>query len=112
MRPPSMISSSPRMKRAPRKTASNPRTSASAGARARAANDGLHVDQQRLVQELEIHKIELEMQNRALLEARAVLEESRARYAELYDYAPVGHMTLDSKGVIQEINLASAALLG
>jgi len=67
---------------------------------------------QRLVQELEVHQIELEMQNSELLRTREELELSRNRYAELYDFAPVGYFTFDSCGVIREVNLTGAQLLG
>jgi PAS domain S-box-containing protein len=77
-----------------------------------ASNDSLHYEHMRKVHELEVHQIELELQNRALREAQATLEDSSARYAELYNYAPVGHITLDDEGKIKELNLASAALLG
>lgn len=66
----------------------------------------------RLVHELQVHQIELEMQNRQLREAQAELETSRARYADLYDFAPVAHFTFDPSGVVKEVNLAGAALLG
>jgi PAS domain S-box-containing protein len=66
----------------------------------------------RLIHELEAHKIELEMQNQALREDRDQLEKSRSRYAELYDYAPVGHVTLDRTGAIEELNVAAATMLG
>jgi PAS domain S-box-containing protein len=69
-------------------------------------------EHQRMIHELEIHKIELEMQNQALREDREQLEKSRARYAELYDFAPVGHLTLDISGTITELNFACAELLG
>jgi two-component system sensor histidine kinase UhpB len=65
-----------------------------------------------VVQELHAQRIELEMQNRALREARQALEESRDRYAQLYDFAPVGYVTLDRAHCITEINLTGAALLG
>ena len=67
---------------------------------------------QRLLQDLQIHQIELEMQNRELCEAQALLEQSRDRYADLYDFAPVGYMSLNAKGHILEMNLTGAALLG
>ncbi|MDP3478123.1 MAG: PAS domain S-box protein [Desulfoprunum sp.] len=67
---------------------------------------------QRLVHELEVHQIELEMQNAELLQARDELEVSRNTYAELYDFAPVGYFTLDARGLIREVNLTGAQLLG
>ncbi|HET6282121.1 MAG TPA: ATP-binding protein [Polyangia bacterium] len=67
---------------------------------------------QRLIADLRVHQIELEMQNRQLREAQQELEESRARYAELYDFAPIGYCTFDATGHILAINLTGAALLG
>ncbi|MBU4262681.1 MAG: PAS domain S-box protein [Proteobacteria bacterium] len=69
-------------------------------------------EQQRLVHELEVHQIELEMQNAELLQARDELEVSRNTYAELYDFAPVGYFTFDTHGLIRKTNLAGAKLLG
>ena len=66
----------------------------------------------RLLHELQVHQIELEMQNRDLREARGQIEEARDRYADLYDFAPVGYMILDENGVIEEINLTGASMLG
>lgn len=62
--------------------------------------------------ELEVHKIELEVQNDELLRVQEELELSRNRYAELFDFAPVGHFTFDARGVIREVNLTGTRLLG
>jgi len=66
---------------------------------------------QALVHQLEIHQVELEMQNEELRQARGELEISRNNYAELYDFAPVGYFTFDARGIIREVNLAGAQLL-
>ncbi len=58
-----------------------------------------------------VHQVELEMQNRALRDAQERLETSRARYADLFDFAPVGYLTLLPDGHIEEINLTGSALL-
>lgn len=65
-----------------------------------------------LVHELQVHQIELEVQNRELQESQHQLEEARDRYADLYDFAPVCYLTLDDLGCIREINLTGATLLG
>ncbi|UHD17061.1 PAS domain S-box protein [Thiocapsa bogorovii] len=75
------------------------------------AGNGSH-ELTRLVHELQVHQIELEQQNRELLAMREVLEESRERYADLYDFAPVGYLSIDVVGRIQDINLTGAKLLG
>jgi PAS domain S-box-containing protein len=67
---------------------------------------------QRLVHELEVHQIELEMQNAELRQAREELELSRNKYLELYDFAPIGYFTFDMQGRIREVNLTGAKLMG
>ena len=65
-----------------------------------------------LLHELRVHQIELEMQNEELQRAQLLMEESRDRYVDLYEFAPVGYITLKSNGMIAEANLAGAAMLG
>jgi signal transduction histidine kinase len=79
---------------------------------ASAPRDGAPQDQERLNHELQVHQIELEMQNEELRRVRDELEASLARSTELYDFAPVGYVTLDGKSSILEINLAGAGMLG
>ena len=65
-----------------------------------------------LLQSLHDHQIELEMQNEELRNAHIALEESRTRYLSLYEFAPVGYLTLTQEGLIDEINLTGTTLLG
>ena len=69
-------------------------------------------DLQRLVHELQVHQIELEMQNEELKRAQSEIAESREKYLDLYDFAPVGCFSFDRNGVITEANLAGASLVG
>jgi PAS domain S-box-containing protein len=66
----------------------------------------------RLLHELSVHQIELEMQNEELRLAQEELETARARYCDLYDLAPVGYFVLSEKGSILEANLRAATLFG
>ncbi|MGH7181584.1 MAG: PAS domain-containing protein [Nitrospiraceae bacterium] len=69
-------------------------------------------DVQQLVYELQVYEIELEMQNEELRRIQIDLEAARDRYVDLYDFAPAGHLTLDTHGKIVEANLRAGALLG
>lgn len=70
------------------------------------------IDPKALIHELQVHQIELEMQNEELKRSRKEVEDALARYSDLYDFAPICLFTLDVKGLIKEVNLAGAALLG
>jgi two-component system, cell cycle sensor histidine kinase and response regulator CckA len=69
-------------------------------------------DTQRVLHELQVHQIELEMQNAELQQARNEMEAGLEKYSELYDFAPVGYLTIGREGMIREANLAAASLLG
>jgi PAS domain S-box-containing protein len=64
-----------------------------------------------LLHELQVHQIELEMQNEELRRSRLEIERSNSRYVDLYDFAPVGYLTLTPGGIITGANLTTATLL-
>ena len=68
--------------------------------------------QTHLIHELRVHQIELDMQNEELRRVQNDLEISRSRYADLYDFAPLGYFTFDEQGRIIEMNLTGAKQLG
>jgi PAS domain-containing protein len=70
------------------------------------------VDETRLLHELQVHQIELEMQNEELRIAYETAETALKKYTMLYDLAPMGYFTLDSSGSICELNFTGADLLG
>jgi PAS domain S-box-containing protein len=67
---------------------------------------------QPLIHELKVHQIELELQNEALRQVQFERELAQKNYADLYDFAPVGYLTLDEDGLIVEANLTGAEMLG
>jgi PAS domain S-box-containing protein len=69
-------------------------------------------DTQRLLQELQIHKIELELQNEELRQSKSDAETALGKFSDLYDFAPVGYFSLDEQGLILEVNLTGSAMLG
>jgi PAS domain S-box-containing protein len=66
----------------------------------------------RMLNEMQTYQIQLEMQNEELRRARVEIEESRARYYDFYNSAPVGYLTITPKGLIEEANLTMSKLLG
>jgi len=69
-------------------------------------------DTQRVLHELQVHQIELEMQNSELQEARDRMETLADKYSDLYDFAPIGYFSLDEHGSILDANLTGAVMLG
>jgi PAS domain S-box-containing protein len=80
--------------------------------KAGAAETPAEIDSRALVHELQVHQIELEMQNEELLEARATADVLSIKYMDLFDFAPIGLFLWDEQGKILDLNLAGAILLG
>ncbi|MFV1975468.1 MAG: sigma 54-interacting transcriptional regulator, partial [Candidatus Scalindua sp.] len=66
----------------------------------------------KLAHELQVHQVELGMQNEELRKTQLLIEESRQKYLDLFDFAPVGYLTISEKGLILDANLTGAAMLG
>lgn len=69
-------------------------------------------DNLKLLHELEVHQIELEMQNEELIEAKGAADEAVEKYTELFDFAPSGYFLLSKAGEILALNLSGALILG
>jgi two-component system, sensor histidine kinase PdtaS len=71
-----------------------------------------NVEIETLMYELQVHQIELEMQNDELRNAQILIEDSRQKYFDLYNFAPLGYITISEKNIILEANLRASELLG
>jgi PAS domain S-box-containing protein len=72
----------------------------------------METDAVKLLHELQVHQIELEMQNEELIRANETAEAALKKYTMLYDFAPMGYFTLDSEGTICDLNFTAAEILG
>jgi PAS domain S-box-containing protein len=72
----------------------------------------VEIDSKKLLHELQVHQIELEMQNDELRQAYETAEVALKKYTMLYDLAPMGYFTLDSNALITELNFTGADMLG
>lgn len=81
-------------------------------ARASSAAPRSEVDLRRAQHELEVHQIELEMQNEELVTAHRETEDLLKRYTDLYDFAPTGYLTVARDDAVREVNLTATRLLG
>jgi two-component system NtrC family sensor kinase len=94
------------------KDATELRKQAEARLRIAPLQTGSAEEMQKVLHELRVHQIELEMQNEELRRAQTELDAARARYFDLYDLAPVGYLTVSDTGLIVEVNLTAVTLLG
>src|SRR5664280_596326 len=72
----------------------------------------VETDSVKLLHDLQVHQIELEMQNEELIAANEAAETALRKYTMLYDFAPMGYFTLDPDGNIYELNFTGAEMLG
>jgi len=77
----------------------------------KAAQENLEIDAKKLLHELQVHQIELEMQNEELRVAIETAEEALKKYTLLFDLAPVGFFTLEPDGTISDLNFTAAEIL-
>lgn len=78
----------------------------------KAAKPDQETDTEKLLHELQVHQIELEMQNEELRQANETAEAALKKYTMLYDLAPMGYFTIDEDGTIRDLNYTGAELLG
>ena len=71
-----------------------------------------HAELERVIHDLSVHQIELELQNEELLRAQQQMQAARDSYARLYNQAPVGYLSLDANGIILQTNQTFADMLG
>jgi PAS domain-containing protein len=100
--------------RNPAKVTSDLRAKAKARLQSKAPNfQELSLDEIRvLIHELQVHQIELELQNDELRQGQIALEEANRKFIDFYDFAPVGFLSLNASGMIREANLTAAKQLG
>lgn len=72
----------------------------------------LESETSKLLHELEVYQIELEMQNKELKQANTIARETADKYTELYDFAPIGYFILSKKGEIVNLNLTGSSIIG
>src|SRR3982750_4468564 len=78
----------------------------------RAGADPSNTQMDDILQELQVHQIELEMQNDELRNANEEIELQRIKFESIYDLAPVGYFIMDQRGFVDEVNTAGMNLLG
>lgn len=75
-------------------------------------NTDADINEKRLIHELHVHQVELEMQNEELRKANEIADAALKKYTMLYDFAPMGYFTIDSECKIRDLNFTGAELLG